>query len=136
MSWYQGGKRPPQFAQGLLPKWGGAGSLFVGTKGMLLADYGNHQLLPEKDFVGFTPPTPFIPDSIGHHNEWIAACKTEGPTTCNFDYAGALTESVLLGNVAYRTGKKLEWDAKKLRATNCPEADDYIQHQYRRGWKI
>ena len=136
LTWYQGGKRPPQFAQGLLPKWGGAGSLFVGTKGMLLADYGNHRLLPEKDFVGFTPPTPFIPDSIGHHNEWIAACKTEGPTTCNFDYAGALTESVLLGNVAYRTGKKLEWDAKKLRATNCPEADDYLQHEYRRGWKI
>ncbi len=136
LTWYQGGKRPPQFAQGLLPKWGGAGSLFVGAKGMLLADYGNRMLLPEKDFVGFTPPTPFIPDSIGHHNEWIAACKTEGPTTCNFDYAGALTESVLLGNVAYRAGKKLEWDAKKLRATNCPEADDFIQHQYRRGWKI
>ena len=136
LTWYQGGKRPPQFAQGLLPKWGGAGTLFVGTKGMLLADYGNYRLLPEKDFEGFTPPAPTIQDSIGHHNEWIAACKTGGPTTSNFDYAGALTESVLLGSVAFRVGKKLEWDAKKLRATNCPEADDFIQHQYRRGWKI
>ena len=103
---------------------------------MLLADYGNHRLLPEKDYAGFLPPEPFIPNSIGHHNEWIAACKTEGPTTCNFDYAGALTETILLGNVAFRVGKKLEWDAQKLRATNCPEADDYLQHEYRRGWRI
>ena len=66
---------------------------------------------------------PTIPDSIGHHEEWIEACKTGGPTTCNFDYSGALTEAVLLGNVAYRAGKKLQWDAVQLKAANCPEAD-------------
>ncbi len=135
LTWYNGEKRPPYFAEGKLPKWGD-GTLFVGEKGMLLADYGRYVLLPEKDFAGFTPPPASIPASIGHHNEWIAACKTNGPTTCNFDYSGALTETVLLGNVAYRTGKKLEWDAKRLKATNCPEADRFIQHHYRRGWKL
>ena len=93
-------------------------------------------MLPEKDFAGFVPPAPSIPDSIGHHKEWTEACKTGGPTTCNFDYSGALSETVLLGNVAFRAGKKLEWDAKKLRARNCPAADEFIQHHYRKGWAI
>ena len=129
--WYSGGKRPPY----ALPKWGN-GVLFVGDKGMLLTDYDKSVLLPEKDFVGFVPPAPFIKDSIGHHAEWIHACKTNGPTTCNFQYGALLTEAGLLGNVAYRTGKKIEWDAATARAKNCPEAEQYIQHQYRDGWKI
>lgn len=135
LTWYNGGKRPRYFTEGKLPKWGN-GTLFVGEKGMLLADYDRHVLLPEKDFAGFVPPKPFIQESIGHHEEWIEACKMNGPTTCNFDYSGALTEAVLLGNVAYRVGQKLEWDAEKLKATNCPEARQFIQHRYRAGWKI
>jgi len=135
LTWYNGNKRPHYFEEGKLPQWGD-GTLFVGEKGMLLANYDKHVLLPEKDFEGFVPPAPFIPDSIGHHNEWIAACKNNDPTTCNFDYSGALTETVLLGNVAYRVGQKLQWDAKTLKATNCPEADRFIQHHYRKGWKI
>jgi len=139
LTWYNGDKRPPQFDQ--LPKhkdgssWG-SGVLFVGSKGMLLADYGNYQLLPEKDFEGFTPPPKSIPDSVGHHREWVDACKSGGVTTCNFDYSGALTEAVLLGNVSYRCGKPLHWDAKKLKATNAPEADKFIRHQYRDGWTL
>jgi predicted dehydrogenase len=135
LTWYNGDKRPPYITEGKLPPWG-AGTLFVGEKGMLLADYDRHVLLPEKDFAEFKPPKPFITESIGHHNEWIEACKTGGPTTCNFDYAGALTETVLLGNVAYRTGKKLDWDAKQLQARSCPEADRFIQHHYRQGWTL
>ena len=68
--------------------------------------------------------------------EWIEAIKTGGTTTCRFDYSGPLTETALLGNVAFRVGKKLEWDFEKLKATNCGEADEFIQHHYRRGWKI
>jgi predicted dehydrogenase len=138
LTWYHGGKLPsaavlsPELAQ----KWKGGGVLFIGSKGMLLSDYGNHILLPEKTFAGFVPPQSVIPDSIGHHAEWIQACKTGGPTTCNFDYSGALTQAALLGNVAYRTGKKIEWDSKSLRAKNCPEATQFIQHHYRSGWKI
>lgn len=135
LTWYHGDKRPHYFEEGILPPWGN-GSLFVGDKGMLLADYDRYKLLPEKDFEGFQPPPKTIPDSIGHHNEWILACKTGSPTLCNFDYAGALTEAVLLGNVAYRTGQKIEWDPKELRAKNCPEADQYIRRRYRDGWRF
>lgn len=134
LTWYDGGKRPPAFAEKKLPKWGD-GSLFVGEKGMLLAGYDKHRLLPEEQFAGFIPPAPSIPDSIGHHREWLEACKNGGPTTCNFDYAGALTEAVLLGNVSYRSGKPLTWDAKNLR-TNEPEADRYLRLEYRMPWTL
>ncbi len=135
LTWYNGEKRPPQFDEGKLPQWGD-GSLFVGEKGMLLADYGRHVLLPEADFKNYIPPQTTIPDSIGHHAEWIHACKTGGPTSCNFEYSGALAETVLLGNVAYRTGQKIEWDPKALKATNCPEADAFLRPHYRKGWKL
>jgi predicted dehydrogenase len=135
LTWYNGDRRPPQFAQGLLPEWGN-GTLFVGDKGMLLADYGRYALLPERDFAGFVLPAQSIPKSTGHYNEWIDACKTGSPTTCNFDYSGALTEAVLLGNVAYRLGKALDWDASRLRATNAPEADALIRKPYRDGWGL
>lgn len=135
LTWYNGEKLPPLLTEGRIPEWGG-GTLFMGDKGMLLADYNRHLLLPENEFEDFVRPDPFIPDSIGHYAEWIEACKTGGNTTCNFDYSGALTEAVLLGNVAYRTGTKLIWDPKKLQATNVPEAERFIQHRYRKGWKL
>jgi predicted dehydrogenase len=135
LTWYQGGRRPPHFSGGILPEWGD-GDLFVGEKGMLLAGYNSHVLLPEENFRDFQRSEPTLPDSIGHHQEWIRACKTGAATTCNFDYSGALTETVLLGNVAYRTGKALEWDAAKLRATNASEADHYVRHHYRDGWRL
>ena len=135
LTWYQGGKRPHYFEDGKLPKWG-SGTLFVGSKGMLLADYSKHVLLPEKDFADFVAPKPFIPNSVGHYNEWMDACKYGTPTSCNFGYGGLLTEAALLGNVAFRAGKKLKWDPIALRAENCPEADQFIQHFYRPGWKI
>jgi predicted dehydrogenase len=134
LTWYDGGKRPALFAQGKLPKWGN-GSLFVGSKGMLLADYTKHKLLPEKEFADFTPPKPFLPSSIGHYKEWVQACKTGEPTTCNFDYAGALTEAVLLGNVSYRLGKPIEWDPKNLK-TNEPEAEKFLRPVYRKPWTL
>lgn len=123
LTWYSGGKRPPQFdTPGMLPRWGD-GTLFVGDKGMLLSDYGRHILLPQKDFADYAPPTPYLPDSIGHHAEWVAACKSGEPTTCSFDYSGPLAETVALGNVAYRVGAKLHWDARKMRTLHNPEAD-------------
>jgi hypothetical protein len=130
--WYSGAKLPPY----KLPPWKGSGVLFVGDQGMLLTNYDKLILFPEKDFAGFVPPKPFIPDSIGHHAEWIQACKTGSPTTCNFQYGALLTEAGLLGNVAYRTGKKLEWDFENVRAKNCPEAEQFLSQPYRAGWKI
>ena len=122
-------------AQKKVPAWSAA-VLFVGKKGMLLADYGKRVLLPEEKFADFKPPEPTIPDSIGHHKEWVEACKTGGPTTCNFDYSGALTEAVLLGDVAYRAGSPLEWNAETLKATNCPAADRFLRRDYRKGWTL
>jgi predicted dehydrogenase len=135
VTWYDGGKRPRLVEEGKAPDWRN-GVLFVGDKGMLIADYGRRQLLPESQFQGFNVPHPFIPDSIGHHKEWLLACKTGSPTTCNFQYASALTETVLLGNVAFRTGHKLEWDAAKLKAKNSKQAENYLHTAYRKGWEI
>lgn len=135
LTWYDGGKRPPIQKEQKLPDWG-SGVLFVGEQGMLQADYGRHVLLPEAKFAGFQPPPQTIPKSIGHHREWIEACKTASPTTCNFDYSGPLTEAALLGTVAYRTGEKLQWDGANLKATNCPAADTFIRKAYRDGWTL
>ncbi len=135
VTWYQGVMKPALHREGRIPQWGN-GVLFVGDRGMLLADYSKHLLLPQARFRNFQRPAPFIPKSIGHHAEWIHACKTGAPTTCNFDYAGALTEANHLGNVAYRVGRKLEWDPVQLRAANCPEADGYIRKKYRKGWVL
>jgi predicted dehydrogenase len=137
LTWYHGGRQPPPatLAPELAAQWK-SGVLFVGSRGQLLSNYDRHLLLPERDFAGFVPPAPSVPDSIGHHAEWIRACKTGGPTTCNFEYSGALSETVLLGNIAYRVGQRIEWDSAHLRAPNCPAAAELIQHHYREGWKV
>ena len=135
LTWHDGDKKPEILAQNKLPEWG-MGVLFVGDKGMLQADYSRLRLFPQDDFQDYHAPEPTIPRSIGHHAEWIAACKDGRPTTCNFDYSGALTEAVLLGNVAYRSGKTIEWDAPNLKATNCPEAEAFLRREYRKGWTL
>ncbi len=132
MTWYHG-EWKPDGAEAFGKK---AGVLFEGENGRLLADYGSRQLILQ-NWNEIEPLKPSIPDSIGHHKEFVEAVKTGGPTTCNFDYSGALAEAVLLGNVSYRAGgKTLEWDAKNLKATNCPEADQFIQREYRKGWSL
>ncbi len=140
INWYDGGRRPEILksltnADGSALSWGD-GQLFVGEDGMVISDYGNHKLLREGRVVDFEAPERSIPESIGHHAEWFAACRAGSPTTCNFAYSGALTEAVLLGNVAYRVGKRLEWDAANLRATNAPEAAGLVRHEYRDGWTL
>jgi hypothetical protein len=103
---------------------------------MIVSDYGKHKLLPEADYKDFQRPEPTIAKSVGHHQEWIDAIRGGKPALCNFDYAGPLAETVLLGNVAYRSGKKLEWDAAALKAKNCPEADQFLRREYRKGWTL
>jgi len=135
LTWYDGHNRPKSPEGVDLKQWH-LGIMFVGDKGTLLADYGKRMLLPQAAFRDFQAPKPWIAPSPGHHQEWIQACKTGAPTLCNFDYSGALVEHNLLGTVAFRTGKKLQWDPAKLRATNCPEADRFIQGRYRAGWVL
>jgi predicted dehydrogenase len=135
MTWYQGTAKPAHYTEGRIPKWGMA-ILFVGDDGMLLSDYGRYLLLPEEKFKGFTPPSPFIPPSPGHFEEWLVACKTGKPTGSNFDYAAALTIANHLGNVAYRVGRRLEWDPASLKAVNVPAAEELVRKSYRTGWRL
>ena len=112
--WHQGDSKPP----GWVPEWGGRSSLFIGDKGMLL---GSGKLLPEDRFKDFETPPATLPRSPGHWVEWVNACKGEGPMPgSNFQYSGWTTEANHLGNVAYRTGKKIEWDHRNLRAQQRP----------------
>jgi predicted dehydrogenase len=113
-----------------------SGVLFHGEEGQLLADYDNHRLLPEEKFRDYVRPAPTLPDSIGHHQEWVQAIKNGGATTCNFDYSGALSETVLLGNVAYRLGQEIAWDPKALRVTNAKGADALLHPPYRGDWRL
>lgn len=135
LTWYQGEMKPEVWQAKRIPQWG-SGCLFIGDKGMLLADYGKYVLLPEDKFKDFKQPEPFIPRSPGHHAEWIEACKTGKQASADFEYSGWLTEANHLGNVAYRVGKKLEWDAENLKAVNAPEADRLIRREYRKGWQL
>jgi len=73
LTWYQGTDKPELWKQGKIPQFGN-GVLFIGDKGMLLSDYGKHVLLPEKEFAEYQRPAKSIPDSIGHHVEWVASC--------------------------------------------------------------
>ena len=134
LTWYQGAEKPELWRGGLIPKWD-SGILFVGKNGMILSDYGKHVLLPEEKFKDFTRPPQTIPPSLGHHQEWIHACKTGAPTTCSFDYSGPLTEANHLGNVAYRLGHKINWNPQTLKADTA-DADKLIRREYRKGWKL
>ncbi len=133
--WYQGQMKPPAWMAREIPQWPD-GHLFIGDKGMLLSNYSKHVLLPEEKFKGFIPPPKTIPDSLGHHQEWIHACKTGAPTTCHFGYSGLLTEANHLGNVAYRAGRKIEWDTKTMRIRNAPDAERFLRRSYRPGWTL
>ncbi|HPA17339.1 MAG TPA: Gfo/Idh/MocA family oxidoreductase [Verrucomicrobiae bacterium] len=151
--WYDGGKKPGMpskiFHQEPEPTEGdvrGAegkdplfkGLVFKGDKGFVMCDYGWRLLLPSGDMTHYKSPKPedLIPMPVSHQQEWVQACKTGSPTGCNFDYSGAEVEHNLLALVAYRTGKKLQWDAQSLKATNCPEAEQYITKKYRDGWTL
>ena len=117
------------------------GKILVGWRGPFRRDKAYCQpitanTLAARNSSDFKRPDPFIAKSLGHHKEWIQACKTGAPTTCSFDYSGLLTEANHLGNVAYRAGKKLDWNHEKLKATNAPEAARLIRREYRKGWSL
>ena len=130
--WYDGGKRPAKPAEMERRELGDNGALYIGDKGKI---YGG-RLLPDSLMKGFQRPPPTLPriPNENHYQDWLIACKGGRPACSNFDFAGPLTETVLLGNVALRLGKKIAWDAKHLRVPHCPEADQIIRREYRKGW--
>ena len=141
LTWYGGGLMPPQpdeLEPGRKLTGGGNGILFVGKKGKIMCGGwgGNPRMIPETKMKAYKTPAKTIPRSKGHHRDWIDACKGGKPASSNFDYAGPMTEVILLGSVALRTGRKLDWDGVKMKATNAPEADKYIRPEYHNGWTL
>ncbi len=133
LTWYDGEQKPAVLAEHDLPEWN-LGVLFIGTDGMLQADYNRRILYPDAKFAGFKEPEPWIEKSLGHHTEWLHAIKTGGDTMCNFEYSGRLSEAVQLGAIAYRTGRKLEWNAAKMEFPGDAEANKLLETEYRQGW--
>lgn len=139
LTWYDGGLKPAR-PEELEPKrhMGKNGLLFVGDKGKLMCGgwSRNPRLIPESAMKAYKRPPETIPRLKGHHEDWVQACKGGTPASSNFDYAGTLTEAVLLGNVAIRTGAKLTWDGPNMTVTNHPDANAYINPPYREGWTL
>ncbi|MCD6338463.1 MAG: Gfo/Idh/MocA family oxidoreductase [Verrucomicrobia bacterium] len=137
ITWYDGDARPPKEVQSLLEgdNMPGQGSIFIGTEGaMLLPHIATAQLYPYSKYKDFRMPKV---TTANHWTQFAEACVGKGKTWASFDYAGPLTESVLLGSVACRfPHTTLEWDAKNLRFKNVSEANAYIRRRYRAGWEI
>jgi predicted dehydrogenase len=116
----------------------GEGVIFIGEKGIIVGDRGPGviAMLPRDQFANYQAPAPTLPRSPGHAEEWLAAIRGGPQPLSNFGYAAMLSETVLLGNVAWKVGRKLEWDGRAGRATNCREADAIIRREYRRGWTL
>lgn len=134
MKWYDGGKRPDAaLFEGEEPK--NSGALIIGDQGKLYSwgDYGENWKL-----LGVDEPSDIeFPKSPGHFDEWVRAIKGGEKAMSNFpDYAGPLTETILLGNLAVWSGKKVEWDAKNLTATNLPELASFVKPEYRDGYVL
>ncbi|MEO1524293.1 MAG: Gfo/Idh/MocA family oxidoreductase [Planctomycetota bacterium] len=161
--WSDGGELPNEDLISKLPtsfqkrieqqKNGGrktSGAVIVGSKGIVFSpdDYGaKYYLLPKEDFDGYKPPAqtlPRIPYKAGGDQrqkwEFVQTCKGEYEpgTMANFGYAGRLTETILVGNLALRAGEgqRIEWDAEKLMSPNVPEVNQFVQREYREGWEI
>jgi hypothetical protein len=139
LTWYDGGRRPPRDLLGEdldVPN----GSLFVGSDGRkLLVGHGRTvTLLPRERFADVTLPERRLqPPEGGHHAEWLRACRDRNATTgTNFAFAAPMTEAILLGNVALRVGRRIEYNATSGRVTNEPRAEQYVRREYRRGWTL
>ena len=145
VQWYDGGLRPPRpdaLKEGDVMAANGV--MLVGDDGVILTDWDNGwQMFPEGRALEYGAPPKVLPRSPGHHEEWIQACKGGPKAGSNFDWAGPLTEGVLLGNIALRsqlrddlTRKKLNWDADKMRFTNHEPANQFLRREYRKGWEV
>jgi len=133
LHWYDGGLKPPRPAEleegRELP---GEGNLYVGEKGMILGT----KIIPEAKMKAYKLPPKTLKRRSGTWGEWVEAIRGGEPPSCNFDWASILTEAVLLGNIAIRAGKKLDWDADNMRFTNDESANKYVKESYRAGWSL
>jgi len=148
--WYDGGLKPQRPAELdhrlALPA---AGVLFVGDKGKLVTSYGGGYpfgplgtrrtgglLLPEEKFKDFAAPAPTLRRVEDHYKEWTQACKSGAKTVCPVEFGAEMTEVALLGALALRTGRVLEWDSAAMKVRNSDQADGLIDPPYRAGWSL
>ena len=148
VTWYDGGEKLPEDKRSYKDRLYGekapkGGLLLVGDKGSFFSrgDSADHfVLLPKEQFHEVKKPEPSLPRAPGenHFREWVDAIKAGEPAKAmsNFDYASRLTETVLLGVVALKAGKTIEWDTVAMKAKNCPDADPFIRRDYRKGFSI
>jgi predicted dehydrogenase len=144
LSWYDGGVRPPrpeELEEGR--EMGATGAMLVGKQGKILTQKFRYELIPESRSKAYGEPPKKLARSPGHYEEWISACKAGPAAGSNFDWAGPLTEAVLLGNVALRlqmreemTTRKLLWDGAAMKFTNSNEANKFLKREYREGWSL
>jgi predicted dehydrogenase len=144
-NWYDGGlkpERPEELEEGRPLKGEGEedeGLLFIGDHGKILCSFngGHPALIPKSKMDSYTPPPKTLPRSLGNEREWLNACKggTDKPGG-NFEFEGMVTETLLLGNVAVRTGEKLTWDRPNLKITNSEQAQKYVRPERRSGWEL
>ena len=144
LHWYDGGIHPER-PDDLEPerRMPESGTIFVGEKGKMWCETYSEspRLIPETAMAAFVRPPRTLPRVEGgraaHEKNWLDAIRQNGQAVSHFDYAGPFTEAVLLGNVALRYPEtRLLWDAPTMKVTNLPEADQFIQHQYRPGWSL
>jgi len=131
--WYDGGLKPPrprQLESGReLPD---SGEMYIGNNGVIL---GN-RIIPESKMNAYKFPPKTLKRRSGTWGEWVEAIRGGEPAGCNFDWAGIITEAVLLGNIAIRTGKDLQWNAEEVKFANNDKANEYVTPSYRSGWSL
>lgn len=141
LEWFQGTLKPESPHKAIDISKIGHGVLFTGTKGALLSDFGSRILIPENkngDMSYYSSPSEkeIAPPHGNFVQQWLNACRGDLKTSCDFDYAGRMIETLMLGLAAHRAGKKLEYDSNSGRVTNDSAANDYLKKEYRPGWDL
>ena len=144
LSWYQGGAMPEgprRFVDLRKNDDEDHGAMFEGNKGTLVSSYHSRVLIPNDRGADMTYYKPrakedLLPPLRGFQQEWLRACKGSLQTSCNFDYGGKMIETMMLGLVAYRVGRKIAYNGQEGRVTDCPEAEPLLKRTYRQGWTL
>jgi len=145
-TWYDGGLKPPRPEEleenrpmKVAEEEEDEGLLFVGDRGKILCSFhgGHPQLIPESKMQNYKQPPKTLPRSPGNEREWLNACKgSKVKPGGNFEFSGLVTETLLLGNVASRTGQKLNWDRANLKVPNSDAAQKLVSPERRKGWEL
>jgi hypothetical protein len=135
-TWYDGGLKPPVPREFANQPWPAEGTLYVGERGCLLSGWDGIKLAPNSLAKAADSVPRTLPRRAGTWAEWYDACRGGEPAGCNFTWAGPLTEAVLLGNIAIRAGKRLEWDSVQTRFTNADDANKLVGEPYQNGWSL